>query len=292
MEHLHPKAAEIALKTDKERILSVNQEKWIGYTGAEEILLEMEALLDYPTCSRMPGLLLVGETNNGKTALLNKFLKNHPIYRDENQEGLTVPVVKVQAPPLPDEKRFYNNILDSLQIPFRINDKVEQKHRQIVHVMKAMNVKLLLIDEIHHVLAGSPTKQRAFLNIIKYLANDLSISIVCAGTKDARAAIGIEPQLANRIEPIDLPKWSMDKEYIKLLSSFERILPLQKPSNLHSKDIAMKILVMSEGKLGEISTIIKRSAEVAIKDGSEKISPSTLDKIRYVSPDSRRTARR
>jgi superfamily II DNA or RNA helicase len=36
---------------------------------------------------------------------------------------------------------------------------------------------MLIVDEIHHLLAGSATRQRQFLNVLKYLGNELKIPI-------------------------------------------------------------------------------------------------------------------
>ncbi|NAW50117.1 hypothetical protein GNY06_01505 [Elizabethkingia argentiflava] len=47
----------------------------------------------------------------------------------------------------------------------------------------------MIIDEINHVLAGTISKQRLFLNVIKYLSNELNIPLVCSGTKLAFNAI-------------------------------------------------------------------------------------------------------
>ena len=49
-------------------------------------------------------------------------------------------------------------------------------------MLVTINVKMLIIDEIHHVLAGPLLKQRHFLNVIKYMGNELQIPIVAAGT--------------------------------------------------------------------------------------------------------------
>jgi Bacterial TniB protein len=57
----------------------------------------------------------------------------------------------------------------------------------------AINVKMLIIDEIHHVFAGPLLKQRHFLNVIKYMGNELKIPIAAAGTHDAFNAIQIDP---------------------------------------------------------------------------------------------------
>ena len=44
---------------------------------------------------------------------------------------------------------------------------------------------MLIVDEVHHLLAGSHREQRASLNLLKYLANELKICIVAVGTSDA-----------------------------------------------------------------------------------------------------------
>jgi hypothetical protein len=41
-----------------------------------------------------------------------------------------------------------------------------------------------LIDEIHSVLAGTYPEQRIVLNSIRFLANDLRLPLVCAGTHE------------------------------------------------------------------------------------------------------------
>ncbi|WP_394350819.1 TniB family NTP-binding protein [Elizabethkingia argenteiflava] len=58
-----------------------------------------------------------------------------------------------------------------------------------MHLLKELEVKVLIIDEINHVLAGTISKQRLFLNVIKYLSNELNIPLVCSGTKLAFNAI-------------------------------------------------------------------------------------------------------
>ena len=92
--------------------------------------------------------------------------------------------------------------------------------------------KMLIIDEIHHILAGHIRLQSVFLNALKYLSNELRAPIVAVGTKDALRAIQTDPQMANRFEPAPLAKWVLDEEFRRLLASLERVLPLQRPSGL------------------------------------------------------------
>jgi type II secretory pathway predicted ATPase ExeA len=289
MDHLRPDLLPVLEKTNKDRINHILNEKWIGYPRAKMILEKLDDLLDHPSTHRMPNILLVGDTNNGKTVIVNRFEKKYPSTISDEEEGVKVPVLLIQAPPVPDEKRFYNDILTKLFVPFRINDRVEKKQQQVLHILKHVELKILLIDEIHHILAGTLSRQRVFLNVLKFLSNELQISIVGVGIRDAFHAIQSDPQLSNRFETVLLPTWQMDEEYLRLLSSFESITPLKKASSLTESELATKILSMSEGVLGEVSTIIKKSAIQAIRSGEEKITKKILDTLDYRSPSQRKT---
>ncbi|EPK3350627.1 TniB family NTP-binding protein, partial [Pseudomonas aeruginosa] len=48
-------------------------DRWIGYPRAVEALNRLEALYAWPNKQRMPNLLLVGPTNNGKSMIVEKF---------------------------------------------------------------------------------------------------------------------------------------------------------------------------------------------------------------------------
>src|SRR5258705_8898580 len=65
--HLSPAVRAALELSDEERIQRVRSPRWIGYPMAKRVLDRLEDLLTYPQTHRMPGLLLVGETNNGKT---------------------------------------------------------------------------------------------------------------------------------------------------------------------------------------------------------------------------------
>lgn len=290
MNHLIESVREIASQEAEERIRLINSSRWIKYPAAEKILNRLEELLVYPKISRMPNMLIVGDTNNGKTILVNRFCSSHKpeiIGKDED-ERLSIPVVYMQAPPIPDEKRFYNQLLDSLNAPYSLNDKLERKERQAINVLQHVGTKMLIIDEIHNILSGNTSKQRSFLNVIKYLANELKIVIVAVGIKESLNAMNTDSQIANRFIPEFLPKWRYNEDYIRLLASFERLLPLRKPSNLISEELSQKILDLSEGTIGEITMLLNAAAIEAIKSGHEKIDLNILKKINYVRPSDRR----
>lgn len=286
--HLLPKAAAYLERPDAERLTYIRSPRWIGYTQAKTILGQLEELLGHPKSHRMPNLLIVGDTNNGKTMLVRRFCNQHKPEDNPEGEAAVVPVLFMQAPPVPDEGRFYNTILELLFAPYKPGDRADRKQFQALKVMKGVGLKMLIIDEIHHILAGSMAKQKAFLNVIKYLGNELEIPIVGVGTRDAFRAIQTDLQLSNRFDHALLPRWHNDEEFLRLLATFERTMPLQHPSHLTDGALADKIYSMSEGYLGEISRVLVSAASLAIETKQERIDKKLLDHIGWVPPSERR----
>ena len=62
------------------RIAKIRGGRWIRYTRAEYINGRLDDLImQRPRSHRMPNLLIVGDSNNGKTALVNRFrAQNQP----------------------------------------------------------------------------------------------------------------------------------------------------------------------------------------------------------------------
>tara|TARA_R110001632_G_scaffold60284_3_gene146390 strand:+ start:62940 stop:63842 length:903 start_codon:yes stop_codon:yes gene_type:complete len=289
--HLGPSAKDYVELGNDIRIGWIRSPRWIGYPKAKDILNKLDDLLIYPKRHRMPNLLIVGDSNSGKTMIADRFSSMHKAYEKDNNEGIVIPVLSIQAPPVPSESRLYSNILDKIFAPYRPSDSAEKKHHQVVHLVRACNVQMLLIDEIHSILAGNLEKQRVFLSVLRNLGNELKIPIVGLGTKDALRALKTDPQLDNRFKPILLAKWEYTTDYRRLIASFESVLPLKKASNLSSKAIAMKLLSMTEGLLGELSELLSEAAIEAIVTGKECIDLELLSRLDWLAPTARRSQR-
>jgi len=286
-DHLNEIAQAALGLADSERIDHINSEHWIRYTRADEILDKLEYLFAFPRKHRMPNLLIVGDTNNGKTMIVNRFLKKHKAHDNIESDAIMLPVFVIQAPPIPDEARLYDEMLIQLSAPFKFSEKPSKKLFQLLCILEQTNTRMLVIDEIHNIIAGNLSRQRAFLNVLKNLCNKLKIPLVGVGTEDAFNALSTDPQLSNRFEPMSLPRWINNEEYWRLLASFELMLPLKKASGLIEPPIADKILMMSEGIIGEISNVLTRAAVTAIKDGQEQITLKTLKSLKWIQPSER-----
>lgn len=280
---LSNRASALLNASNEERLEHIDRPVFIPYSRASEILAEMEDLLNHPKTNRMPNMLIVGRSDNGKTEILKEFLARHPAEDRREFDTVYAPVIYIQAPPGPDEDIFLDKLLRMLGVSVRRNEAAKQKLIQILDILPQIQTKILMIDELNALLAGSVTKQRFFLNMLKYLSNELKISIVAAGTPEAEYAIGSEPQFKSRFPLRPLPRWQEGDAFKNLLRNFEYIMPLRQQSTIHKGEIPGKLYGLSEGVIGEVAKILRSAAKHAIKTGEERITMEVIAECPYVA---------
>jgi hypothetical protein len=274
--HLQAPYRENARLPNDERIAWIRQERWIQYPRAERILARLADPIDYPPRDRMPCLLIYGLTGMGKTRIVQKFLRDHRSHFDHRHGRTRMPVVAIQMPPTPSERNLYEELLSAMGgIFFEATSITTLRHR-IRTLARQLEVRMLIIDEIHSLLAGTFREQRVILNAIRFLANDLRIPLVCVGTDEANQALMTDQQLADRFEAAELPAWENDSALQQLLLSYESILPLRSPSDLRDSKVHHRILGLSEGVTVRICRLIEAAATEAIRTGHERIDLALL----------------
>lgn len=147
--HLHPSVREtLAGMSDGMRVCRIRADRWVGYARADDALLAFEDLLSFPKRTRMPNLLLYGPTNNGKSMLLEKFIRAHPTFGPGvNSRAVTsIPVLKIQMPPAPDERRFFGAILDGLELSRPASQSLARRQELVMRLMHVTAVQVLVID--------------------------------------------------------------------------------------------------------------------------------------------------
>jgi hypothetical protein len=288
--HLTPAARAAAWLPDDERLRRIRADRWIGYPRAVEALHRLEALLEGPPKQRVPNLLIVGPTNNGKSMIVEKFRRTHAVESGPSSDRETLPVLIVQMPSEPSITRFYALLLAGMGTPLRPRARVAELEQLALRLMREVGVRMLVIDELHNSLAGKSDVRREFLNLTRFLGNELRIPIVGVGTREAYLAIRADEQLENRFEPMVLPVWEEGETTGSLLASFLASFPLRRRSEPATPELARYILVRSEGTIGEISRLMTAAAVAAIETGEEAIHHRTLALAGYESPTERRRA--
>lgn len=153
--------------------------------------------------------------------------------------------------------------------------------------MRKVCERMLVIDELHNVLAGNSVNRWEFLNLLRFLGNELSIPLVGVGTRDAYLAIRSDDQLENRFEPMMLPVWEASDDYCSLLAIFVALLPLRRPSSIATLDMANYLLTRSEGTIGELAHLLMAAAVAVVDSGEEAINHRMLSMDDYTGPGER-----
>lgn len=282
--HIHPEFRHIMGLSDGERLEFLDQPRWIGYEAAHRILDTLQGLMHKPKRPRMPNLLIVGDSNQGKTTLLQRFYDLcGEGYVNEDAEPVK-PVILAEAPSSADEKALYCSILERFHAPYRSTDPKIKLRYQIIHLFRECHVQILGIDEFHSLLTGSAIKQREVMNAIKLLCNELAIPIVGVGTRDAVRVLHTDPQHASRFDVIELPRWELNQSFQRLLADFESVLPLKNPSQLHQPELAKLVYAISEGNLGNLHRLLAECAMDAIHSGKEQIDKGGIEGNKWLRP--------
>ncbi len=271
---LVPMARKYMEKSDEERIQSIKDGFFIEYKVSQDIVQELLDLFDQPVRPRMEGLLIFSPTNNGKTTLVEKFIEDY----SSNVDGK---LIRVETPERATLKEFYAEALDVLGYPTRTTRSTGDLRRKILEGIKRRKVKMIFFDEIHNLLDSRRDHKKDILNGLRSLNNKAEIPIVLIGIESAKEILELDEQVADRYPPLEIPLWQNNRNYLDLLSTFEAHLPLKKASNLHEREISSKIYELSEGKLGRIATIIRKSSIKSIRTGNEQIILDVLNSIQW-----------
>ena len=274
--------------SDEERMRLAERPMWVRYPAAKSILDTLQWLLQVPKRPRMPNLLITGESNNGKTTIIEKFREEFGQgYINDDSEPVK-PLIVAEAPPVADEKSLYISILERFHPPYRRTAPAKELRYETIHLFRACRTRMLIIDEFHSMLAGTALKQREVMNAIKLLCNETRIPIIGVGTHEAQTILNHDPQYKSRFRVEELPLWECDKQFQLLLIAFERMLPLKKPSNLRQEEFRKLLHEKSKGNIGNLHRILIECTKAAITSGDEQIHQalikSVLKKNRWLQP--------
>lgn len=157
---LLPAARKQAELGNDERIIGLLCDRWINYSRATQALQQLERLYETPRRDRLPCLLLHGDSNIGKTKITAKFRRAHPNEFDERSGAKRCSVVSMQLPPTPDQHRFYSGLLLELGATHNAAAGLASLERLARDTLRRVSPRTLVVDEIHHLLAGSYREQR------------------------------------------------------------------------------------------------------------------------------------
>lgn len=280
--HLDEQAQRILQLDDERRIAHIDRDLWIGYSRAREALARLERILRSERRMRPDNLLIVGASNNGKSAIARRFHAQHTLPEDPAAERSHIPIALIQAPNGPRIPPLLTAIIAALGRDVTARRSTAQLRNEAYKAMRDVGLRLLLIDDLHNIKGAGIA---SMLVELREIGSITGVSLGCFATREIAYVLRQDEQLANRLEPFILPRWRVDEpDYLRLLATFERHLPLRQRSELTAPAIAARILAMADGLIGGIAGVLRRAAAEAIRTGEERIDVAMLDRVRPLSP--------
>jgi hypothetical protein len=273
--HLNSATAELFALSSTERIRAIETDRWVQYPRARQALAILSYVLRHPRSTRMPSVAIYGDSGMGKTMIMEKFRLDHPADFDPETGKARTPVLALQMSGKPNERRLYAQLLTALGAPHNPRSTIVDLEQKAINLLKVAHIKVLMIDEVHNLLSGSHREQSVVLNTLRFLSNELKVSLVCFGVAEAREAIHGDVQLARRFDAFLLPRWSTNEEFEDLVRAVLRNLPLRLPSVLTVKSLR-QILDVSDGLTAKIFSMLNALAVQAIVAGHERITDEAV----------------
>lgn len=267
---------------DPQRIARIDRDRWVGYGRARGAFDELERILGSERRQRPDNLLVVGASNNGKTAIARRFLARMLPPEDAAAQASRIPVTMVQAPNGPRIPQLLTAIRAALGQPAGRRETTAQLRQETYRIMRGVGLRVLLIDDLQNIRGAGIAP---LLVELREIGSAAGVSLGCFATREVAYVLRQDDQLANRFELKTLPRWTMeDVDYARLLHTFGRRLPLRAASNLSEPGLAAVILARSDGLIGAVTRLLRQAAVEAVRTGHERIDRSMLDRVQTTTP--------
>lgn len=270
--HLMPSTERLLTASDSDRARAVIEDVAILYPFLQRVVAEAEWMIHEPRRTRARGLIVCGEAGNGKTSLAKLIHSRYQSYG----HAVSPCVLTISMSGARDSRSVYGRIMEALGSPTRISHRLSDRELIVRDLLRRVNCRLIILDEAQDILLGSEREQVRALEGIKLLMNELSMPILAFGTEKAEQGFRSDRHLAARFRTLPLPGWQADDTLANFLATYERLLPLHRPSYLASPDKVKALAKIGGGVIGAIVERIQNAALTAIVDGTECITKELL----------------
>jgi hypothetical protein len=272
--HLDPVIRPLLAGSDLTRAHHILKDLYISHPPIQRIERKIEHLLRMPRKTRMTGLFVCGDSGMGKTHLGRKIERSHAEYNDAKSGRTVVPVLFVSVPAGPSISSLRGTIMDAAYIPYVTSRYVRRSitpQSALLKSIKAAGTRLIVLDDIHNIEAARDIEP--LRDYVRCLSNETQLPLLLLGMEKFENSLARDPQLSTRYPIVRLSRWMVGPDFAALLQAYERACPLRLASGLTDMQV-MQALIKETGGLTEyVIQCLQTAALVAIREGTERITP-------------------
>lgn len=236
--------------------------------------------------------MLLGLPRLGKSLLSELLLADFPAYSDLSVQ--VIPIVRVVTPTRPTKKAMAEAIIDALDTRRYGRYSAEQATARASFLLKTAKVRVLLFDEIQHVVERNTARSwYEVADWLKTLSDGLNLSLLLIGLPAAREILSVNHQLRDRatsphiIYPYNWNNPTDIAEFCRCLLSVSQVLAQQGYTlpSMTDIDLVRRCYAATHGRYGMVVKLFEEARYQAQKAKVMTISLQTLADAFRVSVD-------
>lgn len=271
-EHIIESKRHLADLPSQDRINICRHDFWIETERLKPFFERLKNILYTDGQHQVSCMFAHGLGGDGKTAVYERL----QVMSSFSSEKM----IFVELTESVDRYTLHEAILVAFGLPLRRNRSAASLTEAIARVMRAGNIKALVLDELNDALLKAYSVKRTMLSLLKNLsAKKLKLCVIALGNDAAFDIMSIDPAIGRRYVDYTFPLWEMGEDFVNFISTYVANLPLRLPSNLADVKLRTLIFTKSNGIMDNVVKIIKSFAMDAIATGAEKITPDQFDRM-------------
>ena len=271
----------------------------IIHAAFQRILDEMRLVVETADSSKPSGLLIMGDSDNGKSTLLNYFCKR--LAKEASQQysqtegfedGYEKPLDEIAVKPaflfsIPagvTANGLLSRALSENGIPIKNRMTLERLENLFYEKLRQLNTRVILVDEFHDIDSLGAADQHLVLKVLKEMTNNLSIPIIAAGTLASRSVAMADEQVLTRFRPVILEPFKIGADFRDFLATYEKAMGIPLPNSmpLNSKGFVGYIHTRTNGLVGQVAHFLSMAYEKAVRDKADGITKNLLENISFI----------
>ncbi|GLR84058.1 ATP-binding protein [Bradyrhizobium iriomotense] len=214
-------------------------------------------------------LVLHGRSGAGKTHIIKRLVADPDLQPQETEEGKYRPLLKIVAPAPCTLKTLGLRILHRLGYRPKKSLRENEVWDRVEANMRAQGVAILVIDEMHNVLAGRNAVERHKIAMtLKSLmvSEENPVQLILAGLDSLKTFVTGYSELHRRthfVELVALEGVKDSKKIVKFLKGLEEKLSMR-TCGFTTHDMPHRFWFASRGLVGRMAYFAQEAATIAV----------------------------